>query len=367
MLSPRRLLAILRKEFRHITRDARVLFLVTFAPAILLVVLAYLFALDAGTVDLVWFDGDNTPGSRAYLRHITADGAFRLVEVARDYAGIEEALRAGRADVALVVPPGFGADVLARRTARAQAIADGSDSIAAQQALGNLAARTGAYGAGLAGATLPVEARTRAWYNGSLKSLWSMVPGLMAIVFSLSVLALTLAVKREEELGTMEALVASPVRGAEYQLGKLLAYVIAGLVAASLAAAVAVFWFGVPLRGGFGLFLLLTALYYLAGMGIALLIARFVSSQQTAMQLVLLIFFIPGFFISGLILPVNTDSPRTLITAYALPGTHFMAIARGIFLKGLGPAELALHVRILGLLAAVSLALSLTLFRKRVG
>ena len=367
VFSPYRMFAITRKELRHITRDFRIFFLVTISPAFLLLILAYLFALDVGNVNLAWLDGDRTATSRAYLAAITDDGTFRLTEIPTNYAQVGDALLAGQADVALVVPPGFESDLLAGRQTEVQVVADGSDAIATSQALGGLASRTAAYGAQLAHLPELAQIRTRVWYNAGLKSQWSMVPGLLAIVLTLPVLALTLAIKREQEVGTLEALIATPINSVEYQLGKLVAYIFSGLISAALAVAVAVLWFGVPLRGSWLLLALLTVDFYLACMGISLLVAQFVTSQQTAMLLVLLLFFVPGFFISGLILPVDTSSWLSLVISYMLPVTHLVASARAIFLKGAGLAELRLHAEILAAVGFSSLAISLLFFRKRMG
>lgn len=150
-------------------------------------------------------------------------------------------------------------------------------------------------------------------------------------------------------------------------MGKLLAYVLSGLASAAAAAGVAVFWFGVPFRGSFALYLALAVDFYLATMGISLLIAQFVKSQQTAMLLVLFAFFVPGFFVSGLISPVNTNSLSSVLVSYALPSTHFIAIARGIFLKGNGLAQLHLHAGLLAATATASISAGLLVFRKRIG
>ncbi len=364
--------AVILKELRHITRDIRIFFLVTLSPAFLLLVLAYLFAFDVGNVNLAWLDGDRTPTSRALLSAITADGTFRLVEQATSYDELHAALLAGRVDVALVVQPGFETDLTrgtqagAGRPVTVQVLADGTDAISMSQALGSLSARTAAFGVRVSGIAPLVEVRTRAWYNGDLKSIRSMVPGLLAIVLTLPALALTLAVTREREVGTLEALIVTPVRGPEYLLGKLAAYVLSGLVSAALASLLAVGWFHVPLRGSFLLFLLLVVLFYLACMGISLVIAQLALSQQMAMLLVLFVFFVPGFFVSGLIQPVRQDSLPALLVSYALPPTHFIAIARGIFLKGVGLTELGAHAAWLTGLAVGGVGASLLIFRKEI-
>lgn len=364
-----RLLAVAAKELRHITRDIRIFFLVTISPTFLLLVLAYIFAFDIGNVSLGWLDEDRSETARRFLAAVTADGTFQLREAAASRAALEAGLLAGRLDIAVIVPAGFERD-LARPAAWpvvVQALADGADAIAASQVLSSLSARVSAFGAQWLPAVPHVEIRTRAWYNSALKSLLSMVPGLLAIVLTLPALALTLSVTREREVGTLEAIVASPLRGPEYLLGKLAAYVLSGLASAALAAAVAVLWFHVPLRGSFALFLALAALFYLACMGVSLLIAQFASTQQTAMLLVLFVFFVPSFFVAGLIQPVHTASLPALLTSYALPTTHFIAICRAIFLKGAGLAEVRLHVALLALLATGGLSASLLAFRKQIG
>lgn len=367
MASFRRLVAIARKEMRHITRDSGIFFLVTISPAFLLAILAYFFAFDLGRVNMAWMDDDNSQTSRALLAAITSDGVFRVTSLPGSYAQVERDLLSGRAEMAIVLQPGFESDLLAGRQASVQVVADGSDAITTAQSLANLSARLSAFATAKAAAGAGIQVRTRAWYNGGLKSMWSMVPGLMAVVLSLPALALTLAIKREEEVGTLEALVATPLRGAEFLLGKMSAYILSGLVSASLVAAVAVFWFHVPMRGSFGLFLLLSADFYLACMGISLIVAHFVSSQQTAMLLVLLIFFIPAFFICGLITPVNTSTLGSTLAAYVFPATHFISICRGVFLKGVGLAAMREPALWLAGLGVAGLSLSLGLSRRLVG
>jgi ABC-2 type transport system permease protein len=193
-----------------------------------------------------------------------------------------------------------------------------------------------------------------------------MVPGLLSIVLIMPTLALALALTREKETGTLEGLIATPVSGLEYLSGKLLAYVVTGLVSAALALLVAVFWFQVPFRGSLLVYLLLTATYFLACMGAVVVIANLVKSQQTAMFVVLIIFIVPSFFLAGLISPISTESLATMLTSYSLPSTHFVAISRTVFLKGLGLAYLVRPTLALLGMGLGALALGLWTFRKKV-
>ena len=368
-----RTLAILRKELWHITRDVRVLLLVVLAPAFLLLMLSYVFSLDVQRFRISVLDWDKSPTSRAYVSALTADGDFVFQRSLSSTPEAEEELLSGDAGVVLIIPHGFGQDARAGRYTQIQALIDGMDPITARTSVAQLQARTGAFAAqalGQSGAVIQVAQQAgvsgRAWFNPAVKSLYSMVPGLLAVVLFVPAMALTLALAREKESGSFEGLIATPVRGIEYLLGKLLAYALTGLAGALVAVVVAVYWFRVPFRGDLGLLLALTGLYFFATMSTGILIANFVASQQTAMTIFLLAFFMPSFFITGLIQPINTASLVGQLTSLPIPQTHFIAITRGIFLKGLGWAELWKSILALAALGGVMLAISLALFRKKI-
>jgi ABC-2 type transport system permease protein len=365
-MSLRRLLVVARKEFHHITRDLRILFLVTIAPAFLLVILSYVFVMDIEQIDIAVRDLDRTSLSRRFVAHLTADGDLVIVADVRREEEIEPLFTRGIADLVLVIPPGFADTVLGGGSVEVQCIVDGADAATASQAASLLESRVNVFVASLpsqGGADL-LDISDRAWYNEALKSLISMVPGILAIILCMPAMALALALAREKETGSFEGLIATPVRGAEYLIGKLLAYGVNGLASAILAWLVATLWFRVPFRGSFFDFLVLTADYLIASLGISMMAANFVRNQQTAMFFILMVFFVPSFFISGLILPV-AEEPVARAVAYALPTTHFIALCRSVFLKGLGvfalwkPASLLLGIGI------ASQAASLVLFKKK--
>lgn len=369
-MSFRRLLAVARKEFHHIARDVRILFLVTVGPAFLLVTLSYVFAMDVDRVYIAVYDLDHTPLSRQLVASLTADGDFVVVADVQRQEEIEPLFTHGVADLVVLIPRGFADAVLRGGPAEVQSIVDGTDSLAAGQTVGLFQSRVEAFVADLYPVRPSVtggrfDVSDRAWYNETLAALVSMVPGLLAVILCMPALALVLALTREKETGSFESLIATPVRGTEYLAGKLLAYGFSGLVSAALAWLVATLWFRVPFRGSFPAFLLLAADYMAASMGISLVVANFVRNQQTATFLILMVFFVPSFFITGLLVPVANE-PIVRTVAYTLPATHFMSICRSVFLKGLGPV--ALWQPSLALLGTgvASQAVSLILFKKKV-
>jgi ABC-type multidrug transport system permease subunit len=152
---------------------------------------------------------------------------------------------------------------------------------------------------------------------------------------------------------------------AEFWFGKLIPYVISGLLSCVLAVMVATIWFKVPFRGNGLAFGLLVLDFLVATTGLSLLIASFVSSQQAAMIGNFLAFFLPSFFLSGLYQPVPKELSPSTLASYSLPTTYFVIIARGVLLKGVGLAELWAEALVLVVLGGVSLGLGIGLFRKR--
>jgi ABC-2 type transport system permease protein len=370
-MSLKRLFTISRKEFHHITRDPRTLLLVLIAPAFMLVMLAYVFAFDVDKFPLVVLDQDRTDVSRGYIADVTGDGTFEIVTYLENYADIERLMQAGRAKVALVIPHGTADKLQAGHAAEVQAVIDGVDSITGQAAVAQLDLRSRLFSLKILPAANrrpsgAIDVRTLAWYNPSIKSLYSMVPGLIGVVLIMPTLALALAFAREKELGSFEGLAATPIRGYEYLFGKMLSYLGYALLSMIPILIAALGWFHVPLRGAVLELAAVTFIYLLATFGLAVLAVNFVKSQQATMLIMILLFFIPSFFLTGLIVPVDSSSPIMAVISGMLPASHYMVLARGVFLKGLPLPEFAGPIALLLVIGLTTLALSLALFKKRI-
>ncbi len=370
----RRIGSIIAKEFLHIVRDARTFFLVFISPAFTLVMLAYLFAWDVDRFALAVFDQDSSSLSRQYIVALTQDDSIELRYDLSNGQDIDWLLASDRVHGVVVVPPGLLDQVNKGQTGHLQVVVDGTNLPLAVQMLGQLAGRTEAFIANLSslpedveGKLAPIDIRTRVWYNPNLKVLHSMVSGLVALVMTMPAFSLATSLAREKEVGTMEGLFATPVRGAELLVGKLLAYVAAGLASSIPVVLVATLWFRVPFEGSFLLFLLLTADFLLGVLGLSLLIANFLSSQQAAMVVLFLALFIPSMFISGLIDPVDRTSMAAQLQANLLPSTYYITISRGIFLKGAGWRALWPSTLALATMGIACLLVSIKLFKKKLG
>jgi ABC-2 type transport system permease protein len=362
--------AIARKEILHIFRDNQTWLLVVLSPAVLLIMFAYLFAFDVSHFTGALIDQDHSASSRQYIRALTSDKVVELSYAPQNVAALGDLMLRGAVDVGLVIPPGFERELLAQHDVRVQLILDGSDPNTATRALAEVSSRTSSYSAAVvlaardsAGGLLDV--RSRIWYNPALKSLISMIPGLIAVVMIMPAFNAAQALAREKELGTLESLLSTPVRRLEIIVGKGIPYLLSGMGGVIMSAGVAVLWFRVPFRGSFALFLLLGLDFLFASCFMALALANFVESQQAAMIGMFILFFLPGFFLSGLIHPLASGGLAARIEGALLPGTYLVTISRSLFLKGVGLRyiwEPALGLAVLGLCA---LTLAVLTFRNR--
>ena len=369
-MSLRRMTAIARKELLHILRDPRNVFLVTGSPAFLLFLLAYVFSFDVGKLTVATLDMDRSTLSRSYLTSLASDPDLEMAGTIDSYDDALPLLIGDEADAVLIIPPGFAASINGNQPTDVQVLVNGADPNVGAQTTQVLETHTEAFATevkadGSSQMAGPIEIRSEAWYNPGLDSQPSMVPGLLAIVLVMPTLATTMALTREKETGTLEGLMATPISGFEYVLGKLVIYLAMGVISVLLATAVAVLWFRVPFRGSMPDYVVLSTVYLLACMSAAILIAHVSNSQQTATFIVLLAFLVPSLFMAGLITPVSTKSVGSMLASYALPTTHFVAISRGVFLRGSGLRDLWMPALVLLGMGLGALALSLSLFRKR--
>jgi len=367
-----RVRSIATKELLHIVRDGRTFFMVFIAPAFTLVMLSYLFSWDIERFALGVFDGDRSSLSRQYVAALTEDGTITLQEDVASNDRVDELLATDRVQGVLVVPPGLMDQVSEGQAGEIQIILDGTNPGLAAQMLAHIRGRTERFAAALSALPeealarlAPIDIRTRVWYNPNLKVLDSMVPGLIAVVMCMPAFSIATSLAREKELGSMEGLYATPVGGGDLLIGKLIAYLLCGLASVVPVVVVATLWFGVPLRGSFVLFLLLTADFLLGVLCLSLFLANFLSSQQAAMVVMFLVLFIPSMFLSGLIDPVDRTSIGAQLQANFLPTTHYIAICRGVFLKGVGIRALWRPALMLATMGTAYLALTIKLFKKK--
>jgi ABC-2 type transport system permease protein len=330
MLSLRRTRAVARKELLHIVRDPRSLILALALPALLLLLFGWALNLDVDRVPTLVWDGDRTPQSRELVARFSGSRYFAILGEARDYSEIEQRIDRDEALLAVVILPGFARDLLGGRGAQVQLILDGSDS--------NTAAIARGYAEAVLGAGRPaVEPRLRVWYNSELKSRNYIVPGLMAVILMIIAAMLTsLTIAREWETGTMEHLLATPVRPAELVLGKMSAFFLVGLADTVTAAVVGVMVFGVPLRGSLLGLAVTSGVFLFGALCWGILISAVTRTQLLAYQLGMVTSFLPAFLLSGFLYAIENMPVVVQGITHIVPARYYIAVLRGVFLKGTG-------------------------------
>jgi ABC-2 type transport system permease protein len=323
-------------------------------------------------------DRDGTVLSRRYIAGLGGTGDVLVSFIAEDYEDLERLLMTSEAKAALVIPPGFESDLQAGREANIQVLIEGTDPNTANATILHVGGYTQQFAlkvvsevAARAGivmdeaALTPVDLRLRTWYNPTLKAVIGFLPALIATVMAMPAVTTTLALTREKEHGTLEQLIATPIGRGELLIGKLIPYILSGLFGVVSCAAVAVYWFGTPFKGSFPLYMALSLAFLLGSLAIALVMSVFVKSQQAAQLGAMLVFFFPGFFLSGIFYPLVSMAPIMKMEAYMVPTTHYVMISRGVFLKGQGLGALWPFALALVAMGVLFLLLSILLFKKK--
>jgi len=377
-MNPRRLWAVARKEALHIRRDPRSLILAVGIPMLMLLMFGYALTLDVDRVPFVVWDQGRSVESREFTAHFTATRYFDFRGTVENYAAVERAIDTREAMLALVLPPDFGARLAAGRAVGVQAIVDGSDSNTAGIVLGYTATITTTFNqqvaldqirrtTGLA-PSAALDLRPRVWFNADLESRNFIVPGIMAVIMGLMAALLTsLTIAREWERGTMEQLISTPVKPAELILGKLLPYSAIGLANLAISVFMAVFLFHVPLRGSVALLFGVGLVFVVGTLAQGVLISTIARQQLLASQMAMISTFLPAFLLSGFAFAIaNMPVPVQGIT-YIVPARYFVALVKGIFLRGVGLEILWVDALFLVAFAAVVIGVSIRKTRKILG
>lgn len=358
------LFRVIVKEFQQLRRDKRMIPAMIIGPMVQLLALGYAANNDVTDIPLLLLDDDHGAASRALVDRFTASGYFRLVGSVGAESEIEPQLVRGRAQVALVIPPGFGRDVASGRAPRVQLIVDGSDSTSAVVGL-SYASRIVTAAGGRPEARGGVELVSRVWYNPDLRSRWFYVPAILAMVLMLVTMILpSMAVVREKEMGTLEQIIVSPIRPWQLVLGKLFPFACVGFLDTLLVSAVAVGLFRVPLRGSLALLVLMTMPFLMCTLGLGLFVSTLVRTQQQAMMSAVYLVMVPMIYLSGLIFPVENMPAVIQKFTVIIPLKYYTHIIRGIFLRGSGLEVLWPDAVALMVIGATVLSLASLRFRK---
>ncbi len=372
----RTILSIVRKEFLQLRRDRRLFPVLFISPILQLLLLGYAANLDVRDIPAVVCDQDRSAASREFVDKFLNSGYFSVRARVERLDEIDRPLDNGRAAMAFVVPRGFGDDLAGGRPVRVLIVVDGAESQTATIGVNYASMIASRYAQGLVlerferargGGLRPVlvDARVRVWYNPELKSRNFMIPGVLGLILMIMTISLaSMGIVREKEAGTMEQLIVTPIRPFELIVGKLLPFVLIGLVEAAFVTAVARFWFVVPVRGSLPLLFLACVVFMLNTLGFGLFISTLSRTQQQSM-FTTVFFIMPMILLGGFVFPLENTPPFFQAVSHVVPTRYFFTMIRGLMLRGAGWPEIWDQVASLAVLGTVILGLSIARFKKR--
>ncbi|MBC7235041.1 MAG: ABC transporter permease [Chloroflexi bacterium] len=371
----RRTSALVRKETIQMLRDRRTLLLILIMPVLELFLFAYAVSLTLDHLPTAVADLSQDEASRQFLDALVASNYFDITLYVADEAEALRAIDRGQVKVGVVIPPNFAAKT-ARGEAQALVILDGSDAFAvsAAYAAATMVAqnhstelvRQKVRRLGLpVGERMPIETSTRVLYNPNMDDMIFLVPGLAALLLQvLTVNQTAMTLVRERELGISEQILATPVRPLEMMIGKLVPNAMLGFLEMVIIVAVGVFWFKVPFRGSVALFMGLSGLFVVSGLGLGLLVSAVASTQKEAQQISGLLLLLT-MMLTGLTYPRPPMPAVVQAIGSLIPATYSIRIARGIITKGVGLSFLWQDVAVLALYSSLIMILAAKTFRKR--
>lgn len=356
------------KEFVQLRRDRFTLAMMIGIPTVQIALFGYAIQTEVRHLPTLILDESKTEQSRSLVRALENTGNFDISREVMSRGEITRRIASGEARAALVIPPDFARDLKRHRQANAQVIVDAADPLSASAAISaggqigaiesqRLAARTG---------TSSIDIRVRPWYNPGLRSAVYIVPGIIGVILSMTmVIIASIAVVRERERGTLEQLIVTPISKTGLMMGKVVPFLLIGYVQITVILLVGRILFHVPIVGSVGQLYLIALPFIVASLGVGLLISAAVKSQAQAMQLGFF-YILPNILLSGFMFPREAMPGPAQWVGAALPLTYFLRVMRGILLKGAGLDDLWRESVVLVGFSVVLVGLAVRRFHKTI-
>jgi len=369
------ILPIVRKEFRQIKRDKRILSVLLFIPALMLFMFGYALNFDVKHTSMAVYDEDRSSVSRDFIEKFFVSEYFTKIQTLESKSEINNLLDGEKVRVVLVVPSTFSKEIKRGNATSVQVIVDGANSNAAATVLGYINTIVQQYSVrvitesfvrmGRQNMSMPIDFQPRVWYNPELESAKFLVPGLIAFILMVTaVISTALAIVRERELGTMEQLMVSPIRPLELILGKTIPYTIISLIATVTILFLGYILFDVSIKGSVVLLALVTFVFLIGSLGMGILISTLVETQQLAFMIAVFVSMLPTFILSGFVFPIRNMPVIIQVITYALPARYFLVALRAVILKGAGLSAFWDQALILVFYAFIMIGISSLRMRK---
>jgi len=354
---------MLRKEFIQMRRDRLTIAMMVGLPAVQLALFGYAIRTEVRHLPTVVLDESRSSSSRALVDALRNTQNFDIVGAVGNRDEIRARIEAGKIRAALIIPPDFDNEVKRGGHPSAQVIVDAADPLASTAAI-NAAALAGRAATPVRGG---VDIRIRPWYNPSLKSSHYIVPGLVGLLLSITLIVITsMAIVRERERGTLEQLVVTPIDKTSLMLGKIVPFALVGYVQMTVIMVLGKLLFGIPLEGSIPLLYVLSAPFIIGSLGLGLFVSTVAQTQAQAMQLSFF-FMLPNILLSGYMFPREAMPAPAQWLGALLPLTYYLKILRGILVRGAGFPRMWPEALALMTFALAVLTLSVRRFSKTIG
>jgi len=372
LFSLARFRAMVVKEFVQMRRDRLTFGMMIGIPLIQLILFGLAINADPKHLPTAVLLADRGPQGRSLLEAIRHSNYFEFVRELRTEVEAREAIARGDVQFVVSIPENFTRDLWRGDRPAVLVEADATDPAATGNAIGSLRMLVNSAFqhdfkgplAFLARQDDPVELRVHAQYNPEAVTHYNIVPGLMGVVLTMTMVVITgLAITRERERGTMENLLSMPTRPFEVMIGKIIPYILVGYVQVGLILLAARFLFGVPMEGNLVLLLVAALVFIAANLAVGITFSTVAQNQLQAMQMSFF-FFLPSLLLSGFMFPFRGMPAWAQAIGEVLPLTHFLRIVRGILLKGNGVDEVLLQLWQIAVFAAVALTIGVTRFKQ---
>ena len=357
------ILPVLRKEFLHIFRDRATLVMVISVPIFQLTLFGFL---DLTVKDLptVIVDQDRSTEARQLIDQLKESRTFQVTHVTSSAHAARDDLISGRARVGIILPPDLHGRIAKRRNANLLVLIDGSDSTAASQALASINGLIANRNLSVVNVTPPLEAHPVLLFNPAGRTADYIIPALIVIIMQISAVALSsTAIVRERERGTLEQLLVTPIEPLGLLLGKLVPYLVLGLIQMSVILVIMTLGFGVPIRGNLAFLFAMATIYLIALLATGFFISTRAQTQPQAFQMAQLT-LLPSIFLSGYIFPFSGLPWPLQAIGLTLPATHMVSIMRGVVLRNAGLAHLWPNVVALSVIGVLLVLFSVRQFNR---
>ena len=370
--SPGRFWAVVIKEFIQMRRDRVTFGMMVGIPLIQLILFGFAINSDPKHLDTALLLADTGPQGRTLLHAIENSSYFKFTRVLRSEAEGREVLARGDVQFVISIPADFSRDLLRNSRPAILVEADATDPAATSNAIGALSALLNTALANdfkgplhyLAPANPPIDLRIHALYNPEAITQFNIVPGLMGVVLTMTMVMITgLAITRERESGTMENLLSMPTHPLEVLTGKIVPYILVGYLQITLILIAARFLFHVPMIGSIPLLLVIALMFIVANLAVGITFSTIAENQRQAIQMSFF-FFLPSLLLSGFMFPFRGMPIWAQYLGEFFPLTHFLRIVRGVLLKGNALPQIASEIWPIALFSAAALTLGVVRYRQ---